>query len=111
MRGERNLDSRSINARVCWISRTSPAGSSTSPWTALDSHWPATTARGTNTATYTIGYISTGRRKERSRLGLKPEREAEETGRYETLEGALACLIDDCNVVGLTAAHDHPRLL
>ena len=43
--------------------------------------------------------------------GLKPEREAEETGRYETLEGALACLIDDCNVVGLTAAHDHPRLL
>ena len=43
--------------------------------------------------------------------GMKPEREAEETDRYGTLEGALACLIDDFNVVGLNAAHDQPRLL
>ena len=42
--------------------------------------------------------------------GGKPEREAEETGRYETLEGALACLIDDFNLSGLTARHDQPGL-
>lgn len=43
--------------------------------------------------------------------GMRPEREAEETQRYRTLEGALACLIDDFNVVGLNAVHDQPRLL
>ena len=42
--------------------------------------------------------------------GGKPEREAEETERYETLEGALACLIDDFNLSGLTARHDQPGL-
>ena len=36
----------------------------------------------------------------------KPEREAEETDRYETLEGALACLIDDFNLSGIGAEHD-----
>ena len=30
--------------------------------------------------------------------GRKPEREAEETDRYETLHGVLACLIDDFNL-------------
>ena len=42
--------------------------------------------------------------------GKKPEREASETDRYETLEGASACLIDDFNVVGISGAHDVPRL-
>lgn len=36
-------------------------------------------------------------------MGKKPEREAEETDRYETLEGAFACLIDDFNLRGITA--------
>ena len=43
--------------------------------------------------------------------GGKPEREAEETDRYETLEGALACLIEDFSLNGITAQHDQPRLL
>ena len=47
---------------------------------------------------------------EATAAGGKPEREAEETGRYETLEGALACLIDDFNLSGLTARHDQPGL-
>ena len=42
--------------------------------------------------------------------GGKPEREAEETERFTTLEGALACLIDDFNVAGLSASSDEPRL-
>ena len=42
--------------------------------------------------------------------GRKPESEAEETDRFETLEGALACLIEDFNVSGLTARPDEPRL-
>ena len=42
--------------------------------------------------------------------GKKPEREAERTDRFRTLEGALACLIDDFNVVGLLASQDDPRL-
>ena len=42
--------------------------------------------------------------------GGKPEREAKETDRYETLEGALACLIEDFNIVGLSAPPDQPRL-
>ena len=43
--------------------------------------------------------------------GRKPEREAEKTERYETLEGALACLIEDHNVSGIHAGRDQPRLL
>ena len=42
--------------------------------------------------------------------GGKPEREAEETDRYWTLEGALACLIDDFNLSGTAARHDQPGL-
>ena len=38
--------------------------------------------------------------------GRKPEREAEETDRYETLESALACLIADFNLSGIAAEHD-----
>ena len=38
--------------------------------------------------------------------GRKPEREAEETDRYETLEDALACLIDDFNLSGTAAEHN-----
>ena len=42
--------------------------------------------------------------------GKKPEHQAEQTDRFETLEGALACLIDDFNVVGLLSLQDKPRL-
>ena len=41
--------------------------------------------------------------------GKRPEREAEETDRYKTLLGALACLIKDFNLTGIKALHDHPR--
>ena len=40
----------------------------------------------------------------------KPESEAEETDRFSTLEGALACLIDDFRVSGIRARHDEPQL-
>ncbi len=43
-------------------------------------------------------------------VGKKPEREAEETDRYTTLEGALACLIEDFKLKGIDAVPDHPRL-
>ena len=42
--------------------------------------------------------------------GRKPEREAEETDRYQTLEGALACRLEDFSIVGLRTEHDQPRL-
>ena len=43
--------------------------------------------------------------------GRKPETDAEETKRFTTLEGALACLIDDFRLNGLDAQPDEPRLL
>ncbi len=43
--------------------------------------------------------------------GKKPESEAEATSRFETLEGALACLIEDFHLAELDAQHDQPRLL
>jgi len=42
--------------------------------------------------------------------GRKPESEAEETDRFMSLEGALACLIEDFNVTGINAQRDQPRL-
>ena len=42
--------------------------------------------------------------------GKKPESEAEESTRYKTLEGAMACLIEDFNLTGIKAQHDRPRL-
>ena len=42
--------------------------------------------------------------------GRKIDSHAEETDRYNTLEGALACLLDDCGVQGLTAQHDERDL-
>ena len=42
--------------------------------------------------------------------GKKPERVAEETDRYITLEGALACLVEDYSVTGIQADGDQPRL-
>lgn len=41
--------------------------------------------------------------------GKKPESEAEETNRFTTLEGALACLIQDFNLSGLTPGLDDPE--
>ena len=42
--------------------------------------------------------------------GRKPEHAAEETTRYQTLEGALACLIEDFSLSGIRADPDHPSL-
>ena len=42
--------------------------------------------------------------------GRKAESEAKETDRYETLEGALACLIEDFNLSGIDAKRDETRL-
>ncbi len=42
--------------------------------------------------------------------GKKIDSHAEETNRYRTLGGALACLIEDCSVQGLKARHDEPDL-
>ena len=43
-------------------------------------------------------------------VGTKVDTHAESTERYRTLEGALACLIEDCGVRGLTAQPDEPDL-
>lgn len=43
--------------------------------------------------------------------GRRPESEAEETDRFSTLEGALACLVEDFSLTGLDAQPDQPRLL
>ena len=42
--------------------------------------------------------------------GRKPEYAADETTRYETLEGALACLIEDFRLSGIRAKPDEPSL-
>ncbi len=42
--------------------------------------------------------------------GKKTDIHADETDRYYTLRGALACLIEDCGVQGLTSEHDLPDL-
>ena len=42
--------------------------------------------------------------------GKKPEHAAEETTRYQTLEGALACLIEDFSLSGIRANPDQPSL-
>ena len=43
--------------------------------------------------------------------GRKPESEAKETDLFESLEGALAYLLEDFNVSGLSARRDQPRLV
>lgn len=40
----------------------------------------------------------------------KAEYYAEATSRFSTVEGALACLLEDCNVSGLTAMNDEPDM-
>ena len=42
--------------------------------------------------------------------GKKPEQAAAETTRYQSLEGALACLIEDFSLSGIRANPDHPSL-
>lgn len=42
--------------------------------------------------------------------GGKVDSHAEGTDRYKTVEGALACLIEDCGVEGLSANHDERDL-
>jgi len=44
-------------------------------------------------------------------MGRKPEFEATKTDQFHTLEGALACLIEDFNLSGLKAEKDQPELL
>jgi hypothetical protein len=40
----------------------------------------------------------------------KPEGFAEKTQRYQTLKGALFCLVNDCNISGITTEQDLPKL-
>lgn len=42
--------------------------------------------------------------------GRRPESHATQTDRYETLEGAAACLLQDFHVAGIAATPDYPRL-
>jgi hypothetical protein len=42
--------------------------------------------------------------------GKKPEGYAEETSRYDTLKGALDCLVRDCNISGILTTPDAPKL-
>ena len=42
--------------------------------------------------------------------GRKPDAEASVTDRYATLEGAMACLLQDYNVTGFSAQRDQPGL-
>ena len=42
--------------------------------------------------------------------GRIPESEAEKTDRYETLDAALACLVDDFHLDGITTRYDQPRM-
>jgi hypothetical protein len=42
--------------------------------------------------------------------GKKPEGYAEETAKYQTLRGALHCLVSDCNISGIQTIPDHPNL-
>ena len=42
--------------------------------------------------------------------GRKIDSHAKATDRYQTLKGALACLIEDCGVQNLSARHDEPDL-
>jgi len=42
--------------------------------------------------------------------GKKAEGYAEGTTRYETLRGALYCLVTDCNISGIQTIPDHPNL-
>ena len=42
--------------------------------------------------------------------GRKAEADATETGRFDTVDGALACLAEDFNVSGVDVQHDEPRL-
>ena len=42
--------------------------------------------------------------------GRKAEADATETGRFETVDGALACLTEDFNLSGFDVRHDAPRL-
>ena len=44
-------------------------------------------------------------------MGKKPDWFAEETDRFDTVEGALACLMEDYFLTGISdIQHDHPRL-
>ena len=43
--------------------------------------------------------------------GRRPESHTTTTDRYATLEGALACLLEDFHVRGVVAKRDEPRLL
>jgi hypothetical protein len=45
------------------------------------------------------------------RAGLKAEKYAEATDRYWTLEGALHCLVQDCNILGITTTPDQTNQL
>ena len=43
--------------------------------------------------------------------GKRADSDATETNRFDTLEGALACLVEDYEVSGLNVRHDQQRLI
>ena len=45
------------------------------------------------------------------RKGRRPESEAEETDRYATIDSALACMISDCGILGITPELDYQDLI
>ena len=73
--------------------------------------WRGTTGQGMSTGIYFIRPHIHRATEKAITAGKKPEGQADETDRYESLEGALACLIEDFNIAGLRASHDEPRLL
>lgn len=48
--------------------------------------------------------------KARSQASIRADSETEETKRYETLKGTLACLIADFSLSGIRATPDHLSL-
>ncbi len=49
-------------------------------------------------------------RSEYLEAGLKIEGFAQATSRYHRLEGALYCLVEDCNIQGINPSQDEPKL-
>lgn len=59
-----------------------------------------------------LGYVSHIHKSSKRYLDEtgKADGYAEATTRFNTLEGALSCLLQDCNITGLTANPDQPSL-
>ena len=88
--------------------RATPAGSSICRPEHRGSLWPGTTGHRHEDIRYKP-HIH--RATEAAILaGKRPEHAAAATNRFSTLEGALACLIEDHKLSGIHARPDHPSL-